>query len=435
LSQGLLSGVQHDYAALLLTIVELNSTVTTRLEGVSSFADLVRECYQVFNTLDGKSSPGYPYTLKANNYAALRADTNIYDGHDLVDTVVLAAAFKVLAVLENGNADSSAVELLSSGCGCLSTPFVKYEPNKLKKRKAPRIVIARDAADRIAVNVLFELNHPGLGNSSFCDGYGTSPSNLSKVREWLLYARSKYFSSNSNMIKSDVSGWETSFSEETMDWTMFGFSAISTSKVDLTQAYHTIGRTVTRGCFLLNRRDVVVKTTPGGQQSGHFLTTKSNSFGRMLHASEKGNIAMSMGDDTVEFSDSEDLVSRYVRTGLEVRDCEPCSVDDFEFCSGRVCTSFGVTTHAHLNYKKSIFKMLVKGVSLAQIAHSLKAGFTTALAALPFANEMTKLNDQLSVESPSLADFQPDAFNALFDDTQFSYEAGCRPSPGRMDLN
>lgn len=392
------------------------------MDSVECFSDLVVCCHDVFNTLDGTSSPGFPYTNVAPTYKSVRDDDTLYDGYTLTDTIVLSAAFRVLKMLEAPDG-LSAVDLALTGVACLNVPFVKSEPNKESKRGTPRIVISRSACDRIANEVLFKIDHPGLGLSSYCKGYGLTQPKLSAVHSYLVETRSRYFGPLAQLVKSDVKGWETSYSAQTMAWTMFVYSLCSTSKYDVTSLYQLIGHSIMHACFLLEDGSVVVKSTPGGQVSGHFLTTETNSPGRAFHAADKGNIAMTMGDDTVEWTDCPtDLASRYKKTGLEVRDVEDCTIDRFEFCSSLVFHGPDGMGYAHTSYGKSIYKMLTKGWSLFQATTILKAGFSDPVAAEQFKTDMTELSAALKSEFPELADFSAAEFDAFFEPTVVCYE-------------
>jgi len=422
---GLLVGRERDLAVCLITITEMNCHVMTKIEEVETCDDLVAVVFSTFNTKDGASSPGYPYINFASSYKAIREDTTVYDGVTLTEMVVYDSVLTILALIEAGP-DLSALEYLQFGAACLNTPHVKGEPNKMKKLLAPRIVIAQSANCQIATTVLFDLVHPGIGHSLYCEGYGVTSDKLLAVRNYLIRSQDAYFPRKSpKLLKSDVSGWETSLSASSISWVMFAYSLVSTSKYNTTSLFALIGTLITEAAFLLDGGLVVVKNERGGQISGHYLTTKTNSPARGMFAINAGNIPVCMGDDTLELSmsDIEDLVSSYLSTGLTVRDAEVHSVDEFEFCSSLITYAQGIIHHAHANFGKSIYRLLTKGWSLAQATHLLTPGFSDSDSAAEFVAQMEVLNNALAAEGfESLADFDSAVWKRLYDADAFVLE-------------
>jgi len=424
-SPGLLVGRDRDFAVCLITITEMGCFVSTKIEDVETCDDLVAVAFSTFNTKDGASSPGYPYINYASTYKAIREDTTVYDGVTLTEMIVYDSVLTVLALIEAGP-DLSPLEYVEIGAACINTPHVKGEPNKMKKLLAPRIVIAQSANCQLATTILFDLIHPGIGHSLYCEGYGVTNDKLLAVRDYLIKSQQTYFPDEKpKLLKSDVSGWETSLSESSISWVMFAYSLVSTSKYNTTKLFALIGRLITDAVFLLDGGLVVVKNDPGGQISGHFLTTKTNSPARGMFAIDAGNIPVCMGDDTLELSlsDIDALVSSYLTTGLTVRDAEVHHIDEFEFCSSIITYVGGAVHHAHTNFGKSVYRLLTKGWSLAQACHLLTPGFSDPGSAVEFVAQMEILNDTLFADGfESLADFDSASWARLYSADSFVLE-------------
>jgi hypothetical protein len=230
--------------------------------------------------------------------------------------------------------------------------FPKAQVQKTSKIH-PRIIAGVSLFDQILVRMFFM----GL-DESLKDAYPNTPSakgigfntrappvngrdnNAVAFAERLRILQEAW---GSDVVASDVSGWETVFNQLCAELTMF--VAYQTTNIDSSndEIFRRMAsfwaKSTCSTCYVNSSGDVFCFFSDKVQRSGDFLTTTSNTIARLFLAMLVHSLdAYANGDDCLEVPDKrlkslDALIRRYTAHGAKVRDVLKMSPTRLAFCS------------------------------------------------------------------------------------------------------
>lgn len=315
------------------------------------------EFLSVVSQLNADASPGYPWGLKFVSKGVLVEKDALSVYESVCERINLY--LKPLPVCED---HLRSIMLVESGMCDPVRIFVKNEPHAVDKVATGRLrlVMSVSVIDEICERLLFSVqNGAEIAECYTCParpGIGLSTDLQTKT----LYKDVEPHIRGGRGKKSDVSGWDWSFK----GWM---YDADLKFRTMLNHGWGTIWhRLATRrfeclkwSLFATSHGRMYAQMKPGIMLSGSYLTSSTNSHGRLILADVcKADWATALGDDCCEETplSVEDLKAEYHMRGFLVRDVSVCPRDSFTFCSHVVTRDKAIP----LNFLKGAFRLLSK---------------------------------------------------------------------------
>jgi hypothetical protein len=317
------------------------------------------------------SHPGYPWCkLGKDNGAVMTGYGNL-----IWDEV--AKRFNKMLELGDKLFELAPEELVKLGIFDTVKVFIKKEPHSLKKinNGKLRIIASVSLVDQIVTRLLCMRQNkaeiklwescpsaPGMGLTD--DGFR------------IIWETAERFSKAGTVCETDVSGWDWSMQQWELDLDasvradLMGVKEDSLISFFLKAHAHCVGHSV----FALPDGELLAQTIPGGQLSGDYNTSSTNSRGRIFasmaarwragYRSWTGQMLAqqfprlgikAMGDDSFEIWFRE-LVQYLEEIGHSIKMCvQRPNLENFEFCS-QVFVESGVAYP--VDYSKTLFRFL-----------------------------------------------------------------------------
>jgi hypothetical protein len=404
----------------MLTVSDVNVTYDCPMGKVTSFSALTELAYGNLLRATPASSTGAELSEVARTYGDAVANKTRVNGVTVSTAVSTRTANQTLMLASAGRSHHTGIDLIQAGAASLFKASVKKEPNPDRKRDQPRVVVAPGYEHTLGLACAIKLyDFPGLAHSAMQYGYGPQPEKLAEQRKRVL----KYAGSHTNLIKSDVSRWDFTYSARSMRWVCYIFALSTDTDLDLADYYHNVATTLSNPVLIGPDGYIYQRTHEGGMCSGTLLTTFANTTDRVAKSIKAGTGCCCLGDDAIEFLHKDitpDTVkASYAAMHLNLRGVEVQSVDDYEFCSHQIKTDdTGAPTWAHSGPEKSVFRMLCKNLTLSQIGALLRLNFSSAVVAGAFKGLLTTLNREYAgvtnQDGAAIADFDGDEFDLSF---------------------
>jgi len=186
-----------------------------------------------------------------------------------------------------------------------------------------------------------------------------------------------YARKNELGMKSDCSGWDNTVPRQLLDADVEMRVRLAIDPADgWVRAVRARNVISCRRVMELSDGTLVVRRVPGGMASGRKVTSSSNSrmralVGAVLAAKfEYVPGGMFMGDDAVERVPPrcQKSVAQYAASALGVKlsEAEPCSPDDFQFCSHRFWRDDGKVRVVPVNPGKMLVRAFAKDAKVDQ---------------------------------------------------------------------
>jgi len=359
----------------------LNVKIEVDIEA-EDFDQLSKRAFLAFDEVKHDSQPGYPYCNLFPDKESIRYDQTRYNGFTARQIFSYQAARQILFYNAIHPEDFrhlvsyEQIFLLNDRLVEVKRPFVKGEPTKARKVNAfgeqtPRIVVGVSVVEEIRVRVLFPYETAPIGESNAYLGWGNTKFEDADIFRLNLQATAAKFP-NYNLVASDVFNYEGTSSHST-------YMVFSHQMAKATGKYYSNINAMTNTCtdhshsiFIIDSQ-LYVSVVPGITVSGSLLTSIFNSFGRISAALKIGSIPFVNGDDCVEFYPGpEDQMKRdYFAHGYTVRNVEPCTPDQFSFCSFQYDYTDGTSDYIYQNVVKHAIAQAIKGVHSDGILASL----------------------------------------------------------------
>lgn len=283
------------------------------------------------------STPGFPWGLR------------FHENKDLLKTARDELHFGVLTrlklLLNNNTFVDDPVSLVRNNLHDVVCPFEKNEPHPPRKAVDGkwRIVNCLSIVDQVIERVLLgpaiaqiKSSYPVSGAVV---GIGFSSDHALEFGEQVI-KNNRYC----NGYSTDVSGWERSLDRSfVINSAEMIIDKLQDrdSRVKLVRALKRHALMITNPLFLVPTSDgsvysLVRRNSPGGMLSGSFVTTVYNTLCRLDLAFLCGaHEAKAAGDDCLEWTDSniDSYKAKYLKLGYQLRDVEPITKKQFNFCS------------------------------------------------------------------------------------------------------
>lgn len=425
LGQNRFVGREKSLAIMYVVINDANVNVRVPFLEATSFQNLIDQAFHLLPTLNPKSSPGPMYAHHAT-YKSLLDDHVIRDGLLDRDRVCIEAAFLIVNRVRASlyNPEMVGLEALLAGCNPLTRPFVKNEPNPLRKyeKGIARVVISMSADALLADKMTVDYDEPEIGTSSMVFGWGLTPDKVMAMHNGLL----ERWKPGYNLAVDDVAGWETSVTRRTLLWTSFAASISTGVPWAVFPMLRFHASMLANVLYVLSDGTVVEKSRPSMMPSGNWLTTFYNGLSRQQFGVAIGSRGMNHGDDQVEITNlsRDEIISRYAAMGLTVRSVEMCNPYDFEFCSHRIQVVDGLPRWWHTNLEKSLFKALANGKSLQDAALCLVNEFSSCREAVDFITLVEQLSAYLQFRGcgPETYSFDSESYRTAWEQGELIFE-------------
>lgn len=330
-------------------------TETFESEGVVPYGVFI----QTVNNINPKASPGYPWGLLVNEKGRF-CEEDLRTVYECVNVRLR----NYLSVGSVSDGPLKAITLVREGLVDPVRLFIKNEPHSREKVDSGRLRLVSSVSmiDELIERLLF------------------GPQNEAEIKEWKtclskpgmgLSQDSQAASLFENAAphlkrgkKSDVSGWDWCFKS----WL---YDADLKMRARLNNGFGTVWHTLAKcrfecmkwTLFATSSGRVFAQMKPGIMLSGSYLTSSTNSRGRVLLARLCGAIwAIAMGDDCNEDNEATPIEMEvvYRKYGFRIRDVAACDEDSFEFCSHTIMSDKAIP----LNFPKGLFRLLSKEPSL-----------------------------------------------------------------------
>lgn len=199
------------------------------------------------------------------------------------------------------------------------------------------ISLVDQLVERYIFHEWVEQEKAAFPNNSNMVGIGRSPSHDRTITQKVRAVSATH---GLGPTTSDVSGWERSVSEDSMDEVVEILSMKAEGSPSAVQRWKSMAKlwsvVSARVVYVINGH-MYVSLNPGMMPSGTFMTSYGNGIMRQLFAYCAGSLyALSLGDDCLEWHPfPTSLIETYTSWGLKTRDVETFPVDgsEFRFCS------------------------------------------------------------------------------------------------------
>ncbi|AAA53090.1 orf3; putative RNA-dependent RNA polymerase [Mushroom bacilliform virus] len=313
--------------------------------------------------ITGDSHPGYPWCkLGSDNKAVLTG---------FGDLIWDEVAKRFNNMLGYGDAIFSMTpsELVQNGICDAVKVFIKQEPHSLEKVNAGRlrIIAAVGLVDQIVTRLLcMKQNNAEIDCWESCPSAPGMGLNDEGLRT--LYSTAQVMAEHGTICETDISGW---------DWSVQQWELDSDARLRTQLAGEEIGGylnfflrvhayVVGHSVFVMPDGEMLEQTVPGGQLSGDYNTSSSNSrmrviatmFARYLAGQVSGFPLLgikAMGDDSFEiwFKGLEEYLGKM---GHTVKMCvQRPGLVGFEFCS-QVFLGLGIAYP--VDFSKTLYRFL-----------------------------------------------------------------------------
>jgi len=219
------------------------------------------------------------------------------------------------------------------------SPFIKGEVNPARKRGMPRSILAQALVNQIVERVLLrhwsKAIHREELDGDIKKGIGFNERLSELILKDVNTLRENTSWSGTNVVKSDVAGWESSQSNDMMLTAVF--SHVGEISLTFKQALLTYVFCLNRGAWHVDGQ-IVQKRVAGDIPTGCFMTSDFNAIDRLLCAQQCGSVwAICSGDDIVEGTPltNAEYEARYNEIGIQLREVERIDPGNPEisFCS------------------------------------------------------------------------------------------------------
>jgi hypothetical protein len=313
------------------------------------------DVYAAIDSLNGSSSPGYPFAKIAKDKDQLVAEHREW----LVDCVLeRLRLYQVVNLWEVPEAEDP-VWLVEHGFACPLRTFIKNDPHPPEKIRDMRLRLIMSGS---VIQELCERVMCGRQNQAEIANWTTIPSKPgmglgNDLQGELLFDYVDEYCDPEDLESSDVSGWDFCVTAEML--MADAERRIICSDADPAGLWARIVRNLAfvlaRSVIVLSDGRAFAQTIAGIMKSGSYNTSSSNSFIRVFMARLVGAAwAFAMGDDCVEQKGDYIRSKRYFEYGIRVTGSR--SGPDFEFCSHKFL--HGSREVIPMNGSKSLFRLL-----------------------------------------------------------------------------